>query len=203
MTFRSAMRSLTIACVLIAAPFSAMAVSSDRAEMPANTYVLEPSHASVIGKVSHFGLSMYRFRFDKFEATYVYDPAKPDAAQLSVSIDVNSLNTGTEKTNNEFARDFMGAEKSPVATFVSHSITYSANTAVVVGDLTLNGVTKVASLNVTFNGYGPLGPMGVLGTKAGFTASLVVKRSEFGLTKYLPSVGDDVSFDIDAEFVAK
>ncbi len=203
MTFRSTLASLVCACALAAVPFSALAVSTDAAEMPANTYVLEPSHASVIGKVSHFGLSLYRFRFDKFDATYAYDPAKPEAAQLSVSVDVNSLNTGTEKTNKEFANDFMGAARTPVATFVSRSITRSDNTAVVIGDLTLNGLTKPATLNVVFNGYGALGPMGVLGTKAGFSATLVVKRSEFELTKYLPAVGDEVSFDIDVEFVAK
>ncbi len=203
MTFRSTIASLVFACSLAATPFSALAVSTDPAEMPANTYVLEPSHASVIGKVSHFGMSMYRFRFDKFDATYVYNPAKPEAAQLSVNIDVNSLNTGTEKTNKEFANDFMGAGNTPVATFVSRSITRTGSNAVVVGDLTLNGITKPATLNVVFNGYGALGPMGVLGTKAGFAATLVVKRSEFELTKYLPAVGDDVSFDIDVEFVAK
>ena len=203
MTFRSTIASLVFACSLAGAPFSALAVTTDPAEMPANTYVLEPSHASVIGKVSHFGISMYRFRFDKFDASYVYDPAKPDAAQLSVSIDVNSLNTGTEKTNKEFANDFMGATKTPVATFVSRSITRTGNAAAVLGDLTLNGITKPATLNVVFNGYGALGPMGVLGIKAGFSATLAVKRSEFELTKYLPAVGDDVSFDIDVEFVAK
>ena len=203
MTFRSSIASLALAGSLAFAPFSALAVSTDPAEMPANTYVLEASHASVIGKVSHFGLSMYRFRFDKFDATYMYDPAKPEAAQLSVSIDVNSLNTGTEKTNKEFANDFMGAARTPIATFVSRSITRSGSAAAVLGDLTLNGITKPATLNVVFNGYGALGPMGVLGTKAGFSATLVVRRSEFELTKYLPAVGNEVSFDIDVEFVAK
>ena len=191
------------ACAAMVSPVVLSATSDDPAKMPAGTYVMDSTHAFVIGKVSHFGLSTYVFRFDKFDANYSYDPATPDTAKLSVSIDVNSLNTGSDKANKEFADDFMGAKKTPVATFVSKTITHTGNKAVVIGDFTLNGVTKPVTLDVTFNGYGPLGPMGMLGTKAGFTASGVVKRSEFDLNKYLPAVGDDVAIEVNAEFVAK
>jgi len=202
MTFRFA--STAFALALLAAPLPVMAAAdTGPAAMPAGVYVIDPHHASLIGSVSHFGRSTYVFRFDKFDASYDYDPAAPDAARLTVSIDVNSLDTGWDTADKEFSREFAGAAKTPVATFVSTSISHTGAAGVVTGDLTLNGVTRPVSLAVTFNGYGPLGPMGILGKKAGFSATGVVKRSDFGLTKYVPAVGDDITLQINAEFVPK
>jgi polyisoprenoid-binding protein YceI len=201
MTFRFAATAFALA--LLGAPLPVTAGDSGLASMPAGTYVIDPHHASLIGSVSHFGRSIYVFRFDKFDASYDYDPAAPEAAKLTVSIDVNSLDTGWDKADKEFSRDFAGAGKTPVARFVSTSIIRNGSSGTVTGDLTLNGVTKPVSLAVTFNGYGSLGPMGVLGKKAGFSATGTVKRSDFGLTKDLPMVGDDVSLQINAEFVAR
>jgi polyisoprenoid-binding protein YceI len=68
------------------------------------------------------------------------------------------------------------------------------------GDLTLGGVTKPVTLNVTFYGSGK-GMMGE--TRTGFAATTTVKRSEFGLSKYVPMIGDDVALDINVEFTKK
>jgi polyisoprenoid-binding protein YceI len=201
MTVRFA--AAVFALAVLAAPLSVAAGDSDLASMLAGTYVIDPHHASLIGSVSHFGRSIYVFRFDKFDASYDYDPAAPDAAKLTVSIDVNSLDTGWDKADKQFSRDFAGAARTPVARFVSTSIIHNGSSGTVTGDLTLNGVTKPVSLAVTFNGYGPLGPLGVLGKKAGFSATGTVRRSDFGLAKDLPMVGDDVSLQINAEFVAR
>ena len=64
-------------------------------------------------------------------------------------------------------------------------------------------MTKAVTMDVTFNGYGPIGRMGMLGTKAGFTATGVVKRSAFGLSKYIPAVDDEVTIEVNAEFSVK
>jgi polyisoprenoid-binding protein YceI len=201
MTFHFA--AMAFALALLAAPLPVTAGDSGPVSMPAGTYVIDPHHASLIASVSHFGRSIYVFRFDKFDASYDYDPAAPEESKLTVSIDVNSLDTGWDKADKQFSRDFAGAAKMPIARFVSTSIISNGSSGTVTGDLTLNGVTKPVSLAVTFNGYGPLGPMGLLGKKAGFSATGTVKRSDFGLTKDLPMVGDDVSLQINAEFVAK
>ena len=203
MLFRLMPAAVTFAVALGAAPYAAADISPDLAAMPAGTYAMDARHAFIVGKVVHFGLSNYTFRFDKFDIAYTFDPAAPDAAKITVSIDVNSLNTGYDKADKEFAADFLGGGKSPTATFVSTSITHTGNKGVVTGDFTLNGVTKPVALDVTFNGYGPIGPMGMLGTKAGFTATGTVKRSAFGLTKYVPAVGDDVTIEVNAEFSVK
>ena len=68
------------------------------------------------------------------------------------------------------------------------------------GNLTLGGVTKPISLDVVFNGAGK-DMMGAM--RSGFSASTTIKRSEFGLTKYVPVIGDDVALAIEVEFVKK
>ena len=84
-------------------------------------------------------------------------------------------------------------------TFHSTAVTPTgATTADVAGELTLHGVTKPVTLKVKFNSAGP-NPL----TKAyttGFQVSGVVKRSDFGVSMYVPMVGDDVDLTISAAF---
>lgn len=194
--------ALAVALTFFALPHPSVAAdaNADPAAMPAGSYVIDPHHASLLGSVSHFGRSTYVFRFDRVDARYDYDPAAPDAAKITVNVDVNSLNTGWDKADRDFARDFMGAAKTPMATFVSTRIEHTGPTGTVTGDLTLNGVTKPLTLNVTFLGYGPLGPMGVMGRKAGFAAKGVINRSDYGLDKFIPMVGDAVTLEFNGEF---
>lgn len=186
---------LTSATVFAAGP------DANPANMPAGTYVLEKTHASINAKVLHQGYSMYSFRFDKFDASFDYDPKKPEASTVQVTVDANSMNTGFEKADKQFPKEFLAADKNPQVTFKSTKITLgSGNTGTMTGDLTLGGVTKPLTLNVTFYGSGK-GMMGE--TRTGFAATTTVKRSEFGLTKYVPMIGDDVALDINVEFTKK
>lgn len=192
-------RALVLALALAAAPLSyaAAAPNTDPAAMPAGTYVLDKTHASVTGKVQHFGFSAYTFRFNTIDASFTYDPKSPETSKLEVTIDANSLSTGFDKADKAFPAEFLGADKSPKVTFVSKSIKRTGAKGTVTGDLTLGGVTKPVTLNVTYNGFGAtMGPA----NRAGFSATTVVKRSDFGLNKYVPSVGDNVALDIEVEF---
>ena len=69
------------------------------------------------------------------------------------------------------------------------------------GDLTFHGVTKPVTLDVIFNGVGS--GMIPLQTRTGFSASTTIKRSEFGVGKYAPLIGDDVTLNIEVEFEKK
>ena len=68
------------------------------------------------------------------------------------------------------------------------------------GDLTLRGVTRPGTLDVTFNGTGP-GLLG--GHRMGFSATGDIKRSDFGSKAWLSAVGDAVHIVIEAEFQRK
>ena len=64
------------------------------------------------------------------------------------------------------------------------------------GDLTLLGVTKPVTLDVTFHHIAPNSKNIVI---AGFSASGMIKRTDFGMTYGLKGIGDDIAIEIGAE----
>jgi len=149
------------------------------------------------------GLSFYTMRFDRFDARYDYDPGKPEASQIQVTIDADSLDVGDAAIGKQFARQFLGADRFPQATFTSAGVQQTGpGHGLLPGQLTLNGVTRPVTLDVTFNGTSPAF-LGLGGHRMGFSATADVKRSDFGLTSWESLVGDDVRLLIEAEFVHK
>jgi len=176
------------------------AASLDPAAAPAGTYVLDKSHASLTASLSHMGLSHYTMRFDVLDASFTYDPKAPEASKVQASVDANSLDVGVPKISAQFAREFLAGDESPRITFTSTAIIYSGNHGTLTGDLTLRGVTRPVTLDVTFNGTGA-GLLG--GHRMGFSATGDIKRSDFGSKAWLSAVGDDVHIVIEAEFQKK
>jgi polyisoprenoid-binding protein YceI len=183
--------------------------SVDPAKMPAGHYVIDKTHAALTAKIKHMGFSNYTLRFTKLDAEYRYDPAQPAATKLNVTVDPASIDTATGadafglKFNKELAGDgWLEAAKYPTITFVSTSVDVGdGEHGKVTGDLTLHGVTKPVTLDVIFNGVGS--GMIPLQTRTGFSASTTIKRSEFGVGKYAPLIGDDVTLNIEVEFEKK
>lgn len=193
--------SFALATALFTSSVAMAAPDNSPANMPAGQYVLEKTHASINAKVMHQGYAFYHFRFDKFDASYDFDPKNPTASKVVVTVDTKSMNTGYAKADEKFPVEFLAADKHPTATFKSTAINViEGNKGTMTGDLTLGGVTKPVTLDVTFNGAGK-DMMGAM--RSGFSASTTIKRSEFGLTKYVPVIGDDVTLAIEVEFVKK
>ena len=202
--------ALAVALFTAPAALAAPGVSSTKpADLPAGHYVLDKTHASVVAKIKNMGFSNYQFRFTKVDASFDYDPKAPEASKINVTIDPGSVDTATGadafglKFNKELAGDgWLEANKFPTATFVSTKVEPGAGqTGKVYGDLTLHGVTKPVVLDVTFNGVGSgFVPLSV---KTGFSAVTTIKRSDFGVSKYVPLVGDDVQLNIEVEFDKK
>jgi polyisoprenoid-binding protein YceI len=190
-----------LAALALAIPLSALAASSNVTDLQGGHYVLDKHHASVVARVMHMGVSLYTLRFDTVDATLDYDPAHPERTRVEASVDPGSLDVGADYSG-KFAQEFLAADKFPKATFVSTSITPGAgNQGVMTGNLTLMGVTKPVSFNVTLVGTGhevlPL-PLGQ--RAAGFEATTTIKRSDFGSTYLGDLVGDEVTLQIEAEF---
>ena len=179
-------------------------------DVPAGTFKIDPTHASVTWKVMHMGLANYTARFAKVDGTLTFDPAKPETSKLTASIDPMSIKTDfpfVEKENfdKKLATDaqWFNGEFFDKITFVSTAVAMTgAKTADVTGDLTLLGVTKPVVLKVAFNG-GMLAHPFTKKPAIGFSATGNVKRSEFGMTGGLPFVGDDVALLIEAEMLAQ
>lgn len=198
-----------------AAPAAAEAVVTPAAApaagpgVPAGTYVLDKTHASLHWRVSHLGLSRYVARFTDFDATIEFDPANPAASKLTATVNPASLETDfpyPEKT--DFDAELRGAKffntaANPSITFTSTKIEVTgAATGTITGDLTFLGVTKSITLDVTLQGAANPKPfLDVAGL--GFSAVGAIKRSDFGMTALIPNVGDEVTLLIEAEFNEK
>lgn len=177
-------------------------------DMPEGNYAVDLTHASVVWKVSHLGLSDYVARFADFDANIDFNPN--DIAQSKVTATINPMSIQTaypnpekEDFNNVLATDkgwFNAGEFSSIK-FNSTSIKMTGETtAIMTGDLTFLGVVKPVELDVTFNGAMLRQPFSGKPTM-GFSASTLIKRSEWGMNKYVPSIGDDVEVMIEGEFV--
>ena len=187
--------------VLVAAAFATTALAApatNPAAAPAGRYVLDPRHASVTARVLHMGLSHYTMRIDQVTGSYDYDPTHPLTTHIAVALDAQSLDTGNPSASKQFAGEFLDAGAHPQITFASTAIQPTdANHGAVVGDLTFHGVTRPVTLAVTYNGYSS-GLIG--GQRMGFSATGVIKRSDFGSNAWLGQVGDEVQLTIEAEF---
>jgi len=118
---------------------------------------------------------------------------------VDVSIDVDKIVTGLPELDKHLKdKLFFDVAKYPKATFVSDKVeVLSDTTAKVHGNLILHGVSKPITLDVTLNKVGK-NPITDKPT-VGFTASTELKRSDFGMSTFLPDLGDEVSIEIAAE----
>ncbi len=184
--------------MLRAALFSTLLLASVPA-FAAETYNFDPNHTNVVWRASHFGFSNPDGKFMGVSGKLVLDEAAPANSRVEVTIPTTGLVTGIPKFDEHLkSADFLNVEKFPLATFVSDRVELTgADTAKVTGNFTLNGVTKPIVLDVKLNKIAP-NPMSQVKT-AGFSASTVIKRSEFGITTYVPNISDEVTIQIEAE----
>jgi polyisoprenoid-binding protein YceI len=178
-------------------------VWADPGSVKAGSYKVEPYHTQVLWGASHFGLTTFYGVFSGVSGTLTLDPKNPAASTLSVSIPVASVSSTSAKLDEELkSADWFDAAKYPTIDFTSTKVVpVGHGVARVTGNLTLHGVTKPVTLNVKFNGAA-INPIDRAYT-AGFAVSGDIRRSEFGVTKYVPMIGDDVTLIISAAFEKK
>ena len=164
----------------------------------AEAFTLDNQHSYVLWNIKHMGFSTQTGKW-YVNGQVILDKDHPDKSKVNVSIKIADVITGIPALDKHLKEEtFFDAEKFPFATFVSDKVNVlSKNTAKVEGTLTLRGVSKPVILNVTLNKFG-LNPMNHKNA-AGFTATTTIKRSDFGMTTYLPDLGDEVSIQIGAE----
>lgn len=181
---------------------------------PAGQYGLDLGHARLTFKVSHLGFSTYTAFFRDFDADLQFDPAAPAQMQVRAVVKAASVETLYPDPGLDFnaviaGPEFLDAARFPEIGFVSRAVQPGAgNTATVEGDLTLHGVTRPVQLAVRYNGGWASHPMDPGGARIGFSASGVIRRSDFGMGYGLPApgstlgVGDEVTIEIEAEFTS-
>jgi len=172
--------------------------------LPAGQYQLEKSHASLIFRVSHLGLSRYTLRFADFDATLDFDPQNPAASRIVARINpmsVRSDHPTDQGWDARIGRDFLQSGSFPEITFTSTGIeTTGTYTGRVTGDLALLGVVRPVTLDVVYNGAMPAAALYAGRAAVGFSATARFNRSAFGSTRLAEFVGDEIDVAIEAEF---
>jgi polyisoprenoid-binding protein YceI len=164
-----------------------------------NTYVLDASHSQIVFNYDHLGYSTSYGMFSGFDGEIDFNKADPAASSVNVSFPVRSMLTGWEARFEHFmSADFFAAADDEMVTFSSTGIEVTGDTtALITGDLTLNGVTKAVVLDAKLN-QANTHPME--GKEwAGFDATTTILRSDFEVGAFAPFVSDAVEIMISIE----
>lgn len=170
--------------------------------LKAGTYTIDPTHTYGHFEVDHMGLSTVHGRVDVKNGTIRIDPGGSDS-HVKVALDPASVDTGNEARDAHLRdmEDFFDVRKYPTMTFESTRVRFDeddASEATVRGKLTLHGVTRPVTLDVDDIACRD-NPLEKSHYTCGFSAETTLKRSDFGMTAYLPLVGDQIELTIDAE----
>ncbi|WP_349360158.1 YceI family protein [Stappia sp.] len=185
--------STVVAGLLAAAP--ALAEPRD--------YVIDKSHFSIVFNADHIGYAPTWGMFLDGEGSFTFDEETRDLSDLRVTIDPASVFSNDDARDGHLrSKDFLDAEAHPEITFVmTGAEEKTERTGTVTGDLTLRGVTRPVTLDVTWNKSGayPWGENYVIGISARTTLT----RSDFGMTYAVDNglVGDEVEIRIDLEAI--
>ena len=170
-------------------------------DLSTGTWTIDPVHSSIGFSVRHLVVSKVRGNFGTFSGAIVV--AEDGTPSVSAEIAIDSVNSGNEQRDEHVkSADFFDVEKYPTATFVSTGVRADGDDYVLDGDFTLKGVTKPVALTLEFNGVNP--GMGH-GEVAGFEASVVLNRKDFGIDIDMPLetggavVGDKVTITLEIE----
>jgi polyisoprenoid-binding protein YceI len=163
----------------------------------ATTYMMQPQHSEGIVRWNHLGFSNNTAQFTMVEGSLDFDPADPARDSVSATIKLTHLSSGVPDLDDAFhSVDFFDIDKYPTATFKSTRVERgnASDKLKVTGNLTLHGVTRPVTLDVTLNKVG-LNIRDNL-PSIGFDATTTLKRSDFGLAAYVPQVSDEVRIEI-------
>jgi polyisoprenoid-binding protein YceI len=187
---------------LIAIGFTALLSMSGA--LQATEYKIDTAgaHAFIQFKIKHLGYSWLYGRFNDFDGRFNYDPAKPEASSVDVTIKTASLDSNhAERDKHLRGKDFLATDKYPTATFKSSSFkALSEGKAELNGTLTLHGVSKPVTIAVTEIGGGK-DPWG--GFRQGFHGTTEIALKDFGINFDLGPASQTVELTLDVEGIAQ
>jgi polyisoprenoid-binding protein YceI len=163
------------------------------------TYRIDPNHTVVLATWSHFGYSNPSANFGGATGTITYDAAAPEKSSVEVVLPMSGLDTFVPRLDEHLkTADFFDAAQYPQATFRSTSVkALGEGRLEVTGTLDLHGVQKPVVLEAKLNKVAD--GDGSRPGKIGFDATATLKRSDFGITRMIPMVADEVALRITTE----
>jgi polyisoprenoid-binding protein YceI len=170
-------------------------------------WAVDTNHSGVHFKVRHIGLSNVRGRFNRYESTLTVGDTLADT-EIDASVELASVDTNqADRDAHLLSTDFFSADQHPTMTFRSTAVREKGDGEYELeGDLTLNGITKPVTFEVEFHGTEVFPGDGL--THAGFSASTVLPRDDFGIDFNMPlgldtfALGKKISVELDLQFVA-
>ncbi|NOX76591.1 MAG: hypothetical protein GXP17_08285 [Gammaproteobacteria bacterium] len=177
-----------------------LGLTSARAEIAApGEYTIDAAHSTLTFRVSHLGISDLLGRFNAFEGNFTLNPK--GASKVELTIKTASVDTNHKKRNEHLrSPDFFNAKQYPVIRYSADQVRFNSKgePTSISGDLTLHGKTRPVILTVQSVGAGK-DPWG--GYRAGYNASTVIKRSNFGMNFMLGGIGDEVTLNLYIEAI--
>ena len=160
------------------------------ASMPAMSadYIIdkEGQHASVIFRADHLGFSYITGRFNDFDGRFSYDPANPAISKVSVTINVDSLDTNHAERDKHLRSDkFFDVALYPTITFEGTGYSSGSGGDKLNGNLTVHGITKAVVIDVNHVGAGK-DPWG--GYRSGFEGEIILRAADFGLPDWVGNI---------------
>lgn len=173
---------------------------SGPARAAAVNYTVDPLHTSVYFGASHFDRTTVRGRFGKIDGRILYDPAS-GAGSIDFTVDTDSVDTGNRTLDGVLrSGQFLDVQNNPVARLQANRFIVEGGKLVAVeGQFTLHGVTQPLRLEADRFSCGQTVLFGVRRDVCGGDFHATIKRSAFGLTRFLPEVSDDVTLRIAVE----
>ncbi|HEY6195902.1 MAG TPA: YceI family protein [Candidatus Eisenbacteria bacterium] len=165
------------------AAFALLAASASFAAATPTTWKIDPAHTEAGFEVRHFFAKVHGV-FHAVEGTIVFDEADPTAIKIEAMAKVRSIDTGEKKRDAHLqSSDFFNADKDSILTFKSAKVVkQDKNKYKITGDLTMRGVTKSVTFDAEFLGSSAVSVEGQSwGSKAGFSATTVVNRKDWGI----------------------
>ena len=190
------MANKTFIAIIVAAGFVCR-YSSGHAQTA--TWKIDPSHSSVNFEITHMAVSHVHGSLTNVSGVVELNDKDITQSSVEATIDTTTVSTGVVIRDNTLKSDnFFNVNKYPQISFKSSSLRRNHGTVQLLGDLTLNGVTRSVTLDLD----GPSPPQTISGkTMSGFSARGLMRRSDFrfGASKFNAVVGDDVKLTIDVE----
>jgi polyisoprenoid-binding protein YceI len=176
----------------------------------ADTWTFDKAHTEIRFSWDHLGLSRKSGRFLDMDGTLDFSPTEPESGGIEVSIRTGSVATGLRELDDHLkSPDFFAANANPRITFRSTGVTQTAERrGEVKGELTIAGITKPVTLDVTWNFTGEY-PLSSINPAyqgkwvSGFSAKTTIARSDFGLKRAIPLISDEIQITIEAELLRK
>lgn len=193
----------SLAATVIVTLALSQAASAELADMPPGAYSLDKSHGYITFSYNHLGFSTPHVGFSRFDVELDLDSENIENSSVTVLIDATSIDSRVEEFDGHLnGSNFFDTATYPEISFVSTEIKSKGDaTFDIVGDLTIKGTTLQTVLNATLL-KAANHPMRKLPT-IGAVAQTRVNRSDFGLTRGLPMISDEVTIDISVELPQK